>query len=101
MRFKRIFLTDYVFKIALGFAYDDVSMLFEILWGVHGILGGRLQGSLVEGLECLLFFMKANVFLRQYGRRLNDQDYYSVLPESRFKMAWGDMGQKWSCKISF
>lgn len=72
MRFKRIVLTDYVFKIALGFAYDDVSMLFEILWGVTWDFGWSFAG--------------------QFGRRLNDQDYYSVLPESRFKMAWGDMG---------
>ena len=29
----------------------------------HGILGGRLQGNLVEDLECLLFFYEGERFL--------------------------------------
>ena len=63
MRFKRIVLTDYVFKIALGFAYDDVSMLFEILWGVTWDLGWSFAGQFGRRSRMLVVFYEGERFL--------------------------------------
>ena len=89
------------------------------------IIGGRLQGDLVEDPDSLLTFYEGKRVLASiwgnvgytytwvfengffgniwfevgliYG--FNDEDEYTVLPEPNFKTAWGYIGEKWSWNV--
>ena len=94
MRFKRIVLTGYVFKIALGFAYDGIFMLFRISWASRGIFGGRLQGNLVEDLESLLIFYEGERFLASIWAKVERSRLLFLAARIPFQDGLGGYGAK-------